>query len=308
MGTTWSVAMQLDDAIDARTIKQGIEEHLEQMNRLMSTYDPISEISQFNQHSRTDWFPVSEDTAQVIELALEISRLTNGAFDISVGPLVDLWGFGARRSNGLPPTAEQLAVARTGVGYEYLEVRRLPPALRKKLPQLRIDLAAIAKGYAVDVLAEYLDQAGLVNYLVEIGGELKIKGQRPDGTPWRIAIEAPLEHVRQVARVFPLADVALATSGNYRNFYEIDGQRYGHTIDPASGRPIRHQLASATVLDRSSARADALATALMVMGEERAKTFCQEEQIAAYLFIHEGEELSSYACPAFIEWQERLQP
>lgn len=306
MGTTWSVVLQPADA-DTRAIKQGLEERLKRINGLMSIYDSSSEISRFNQQSGSDWFPVSEDSARVIALALEISSLTAGAFDVSVGPLVDLWGFGAVPPKSLPPTAEQIAAVAAGVGYENLQLRREPPAIRKKNSQLRIDLGAIAKGYAVDVLADYLDQLALTDYLVEVGGEVKMKGYRGDGTPWRIAVETPLEHARQVTTVWPLTDIAMATSGNYRNFHEIDGQRYGHTIDPLSGRPIRHQLASATVLDPSCARADALATALMVMGEERAKAFCQEQQIAAYLLIYRGAELGSYACPAFVEWQDRFK-
>lgn len=307
MGTTWSVALRSTDAVDAARIKGGLQERLDGINALMSTYDPASEVSRFNFQTSTDWFKVSDETFQVVELAQQISNLTAGAFDISVGPLVDLWGFGALQPESLPPSTEQIDAVTAAVGYENLQLRRAPAAIRKKIPQLRIDLAAIAKGYAVDVLADYLDQLALTDYLVEVGGEVKMKGYRSDGTPWRIAVETPLEHARQVTTVWPLTDIAMATSGNYRNFLEIAGQRYGHTIDPLSGRPIRHQLASVTVLDPSCARADALATALMVMGEERAKAFCQEQQIAAYLLIYSGAKLSSYACPAFDEWQDRFK-
>jgi thiamine biosynthesis lipoprotein len=307
MGTTWSVVLKPGDA-DTRAIKQGLEKHLERINGLMSTYDSSSEISRFNQQSGSEWFPVSEDTVRVIALALEISSLTDGAFDISVGPLVDLWGFGAVQPESLPPAAAQIAAVLAGVGYENLQLRREPPAIRKKIPQLRIDLAAIAKGYAVDVLAHYLDQQQIEHYLVEIGGELKMKGVRSDGTAWRVAIEKPLDNRREVATVFPLTDIALASSGNYRNYYEKNGQRFVHTIDPASGKPIQHKLASATVLDPVAARADALATALMVMGEERGRGFCEEHQIAAYFIIHNKTQTSSYTSPAFQALLEKAQP
>lgn len=299
MGTTWSVALRSTNTADAAWIKVGLQERLDGINALMSTYDPDSEVSRFNVQTSTDWFEVSAETFQVLELAQQISKLTAGAFDISVGPLVDLWGFGAQPPDSLPPTPEQIAAIVTTVGYENLQLRHAPPAIRKKIPQLRIDVAAIAKGYAADVLAHYLDQQQIEHYLIEIGGELKMKGVRSDGHPWRIAIEQPLDHSRKVETIFPLTDIALATSGNYRNYYEENGQRYVHTIDPVSGKPIQHQLASATVLDPLAARADALATALMVMGEQRGRQFCEEHQIAAYFIIHNNTETTSYSSPAF---------
>ena len=300
MGTTWSLAMFPDSTtIDTQMLNQQLQKRLDQINALMSTYDPESEISRFNNLNSTDWFPISDETAQVIELSLQISALTNGAFDISVGPLVELWGFGAaQREESIPSKAEietQLAL----VGYKNIQLRREPAAIRKQIPGLRIDLSAVAKGYAVDALAELLNQQGITNYIVEIGGELQVSGRHSDGTPWRIAIEEPLEGTREVDRIFPLTGTALATSGNYRNFYIVDGQRYAHTIDPVSGKPIRHKLASATVLDPSCARADALATALMVLGEEKGRQFCEKNRIAAYLLIHDKTKIKAYATPAF---------
>lgn len=300
MGTTWSLAMFPDSTtIDTQMLNQQLQKRLDHINALMSTYDPESEISRFNNLNSTDWFPISDETARVIELSLQISALTNGAFDISVGPLVELWGFGAaQREESIPSKAEietQLAL----VGYKNIQLRREPAAIKKQIPGLRIDLSAVAKGYAVDALAELLDQQGITNYIVEIGGELQVSGRHSDGTPWRIAIEEPLEGTREVDRIFPLTGTALATSGNYRNFYIVDGQRYAHTIDPVSGKPIRHKLASATVLDPSCARADALATALMVLGEEKGRQFCEKNRIAAYLLIHDKTKIKAYATPAF---------
>ncbi|HMB16990.1 MAG TPA: FAD:protein FMN transferase [Pelovirga sp.] len=308
MGTTWSVVVRSANADNAAGLKQQLQQQLDHINALMSTYDPKSEVSRFNNQTSTDWFTVSEATLQVVELAQEVSELTAGAFDITVAPLVELWGFGATDRSRVPPSADQVREVLAGVGYEQLHLRRHPAAISKKIPGLRIDLSAIAKGYAVDVLAAHLDQQGMDSYLVEVGGEMKMAGQRPDGTPWRIAIERPLDHIREVATVFPLTDTALATSGNYRNFYEIEGERYVHTIDPVSGSPIQHQLASATVLDPSCARADALATALMVMGEKRGQQFSEEHRIAAHFLIHNKTETSSYSSPFFLVLLEKEKP
>jgi thiamine biosynthesis lipoprotein len=300
MGTTWSVAMlPAAGGTDGAALRQQLQKRLDRINSLMSTYDPASEISRFNNQTTSDWFALSEETAQVIELSLGISRLTGGAFDISVGPLVDLWGFGATERGQQTPAAEQVREALARVGYQYIQLRRNPAAVRKQIAGLRIDLSAVAKGYAVDALADILKQRGIDNYLVEIGGELKISGRRGDGELWRIAIEKPLEETREVATIFPLTDTALATSGNYRNFYVENGQRYSHTIDPLSGKPIRHKLASVTVLDTTAARADALATALMVLGEEKGRRLCEENRIAAYFLIHEKKSVAVYASPAF---------
>ncbi len=307
MGTTWSVIMPPNsDGSDANNLKQQLQKRLDQINSLMSTYDPTSEISRFNNQVSTDWFDISEDTAQVIELSLAISSLTGGAFDISVGPLVDLWGFGATERGKKIPSEDQISKLLARVGYENIRLRLGPATISKQVPELRIDLSAVAKGYAVDALAEILEQQGFSNYLLEVGGELQISGHRGDGTSWQIAIEKPSEGVREVATVFPLTNTALATSGNYRNFYMEDGQRYSHTIDPVSGKPTRHKLASVTVLDQTCARADALATALMVLGEEKGRLLCEKNQIAAYFLIHEKASMDVYASPAFQQFVEEV--
>ena len=300
MGTTWSVAMLPNPAgTGTAGLEQLLQGRLDQINGLMSTYDPESEISRFNSRAGTDWFALSEETAEVIALSLEVSALTGGAFDISVGPLVELWGFGATARGERIPSGTQVREALAQVGYEKIRLRRQPPAVSKRVPELKIDLSAVAKGYAVDALAGLLDRQGISNFLVEIGGELRCSGRRGDGSPWRVAIEKPLEDTREIAAIFPLTGLALATSGNYRNFYVEDGQRYAHTIDPESGRPVHHKLASVTVLDKRCARADALATALMVLGEAKGRQFCERNDIAAYFLIHENTSIVVYASPAF---------
>lgn len=300
MGTTWSVAMlPPPDGTDQPALEKLLQERLDQINGLMSTYDPESEVSRFNSQTGTDWFAISEETAQVVGLSQDISRLTGGAFDITVGPLVELWGFGAKERSEKIPTKDQVNEQLARVGYENIQLRLKPAAVRKMVQELNIDLSAVAKGYAVDELARILDQRKIVNYLVEVGGELQISGHRSDGAVWQIAIEKPLDNVREVSTVFPVTDTALATSGNYRNFYLEDGQRYSHTIDPVTGMPTRHKLASVTVLDRTSARADALATALMVLGEEKGRNFCEKNGVAAYFLIHDKSAIQIYASPAF---------
>jgi thiamine biosynthesis lipoprotein len=308
MGTTWSLIMlPAPGGTDTLALKQRLQGRLDEINGLMSTYDPASELSRFNAQTGTDWFALSDDTAQVIELSLAVSELSGGAFDVSVGPLVDLWGFGATQRGDKIPTTDQLSTALARVGYRNIRLRRQPAAVSKQIPDLQIDLSAVAKGYAVDELAEILEQQDVSNFLLEVGGELQISGERGDGTPWQIAIEQPLEETREVAAIFPLTGTALATSGNYRNFYVEDGERYSHTIDPVSGRPARHKLASVTVLDTNCARADALATALMVMGEEQGRELCEKNRIAAYFLIHQGTGFAVYQSPVFRELTDQVK-
>ena len=309
MGTTWSVALgRVPATVNTRELQPLLQQQLDRVNRLMSTYDPDSEVSRFNDSKSSDWFPVSAETAAVVELAQEVSRLSSGAFDVTVGPLVDLWGFGPRPRSGHRPADAEIEAARRAVGYTRLQVRRSPAALRKDNPDLRIDLSAVAKGYAVDQLAEAIRSRGIMDMVVEIGGEMRILGRRPDGTAWRIAVERPDPGPRGVERVFLLTETGMATSGDYRNFFTEDGQRYAHTMDPATGRPVRHRLASATVLDPSCARADALATTLMVLGEEKAREFCRRHGIAAYLLIHQGEGTRAIMTDAFSAQLVRSSP
>jgi len=300
MGTTWSVVLGTKPAgADPAALQLLLQQQLDLINTQMSTYDPASEVSRFNVSSSTDWFPVSAETAQVVELAQEISRVSDGAFDITVGPLVDLWGFGPKPRREKHPSDSEIATARRLVGYRHVQVRRFPAALRKDIPGLRIDLSAIAKGYAVDKLADVLSSQGIGEMLVEIGGEMLIRGKNPEGKPWRIAVEKPQAGERGIEKIFQLTDTGVATSGNYRNFFVEDGQRYGHTIDPAKGRPVRHRLASVTVLAATSARADALATALMAMGDERAMEFCRHKGVAAYMVLHQGEDTQAVMSDSF---------
>ncbi|MEA3291855.1 MAG: FAD:protein FMN transferase [Pseudomonadota bacterium] len=285
MGTRYHVTLPgaVDDA-EKRQLENSIEAVLESVDAQMSTYRPDSALSVFNRSSSTEWLDAPPPLAAVIEQALEFSRLSGGAFDVTVGPLVNLWGFGPAERIEAAPEAAEIAGVKSRVGFQNLSVRTAPPAIRKAISGLYVDLSAIAKGYAVDRVARVLDETGRADYLVEIGGEVRTRGRNAAGEAWRIAIEQPLDDTRAVQRVVALSGQSMATSGDYRNFFEIGGQRYSHTIDPHTGAPVRHRLASVSVVAASAAAADALATALLVLGPEAGRDLAEREGIAA-LFI-----------------------
>ena len=300
MGTSWSVQIPQPPAgLDQAALYADITAVLAEVNARMSTYQPDSELSRFNVAQSTDWFPVSVELVRLVETALAVSTLSDGAFDVTVGPLVNLWGFGPDVTADALPTQTDLDAARARVGWTQLDSRAEPPALRKARADVYVDLSAIAKGHGVDRVADALDARGLTDYLVEIGGELRGRGVNAHGEPWRIAIERPDPGRRAVLRVVALADQAMATSGDYRNFFELDGQRYSHTIDPATGRPVDHQLASVTVLAQRCSEADAWATALLVLGPERGRVLADERGLAALFVERIGEELRVTESAAF---------
>jgi thiamine biosynthesis lipoprotein len=299
MGTTYAVKLYHDSAVDVGALKSRIDARLERINNLMSTWRTDSELSRFNSSRDTGWFAVSAETARVVEAARAISALSGGAFDVTVGPVVNLWGFGPGRGEAGPPSEQRIAEAMRGVGYQLLAVRSSPAALRKKLPDLYVDLSAIAKGFAVDDLARLLDDRGFQSYLVEIGGELRARGSKPDGSTWKVAIERPLPGERSVQVVVALRENAIATSGDYRNYLEKDGKRYSHTINPRTGRPIAHGLASVSVITESAMRADALATAIMVLGPEAGYRLAVREALAVQLIFRSGNRLQVRATPEF---------
>ncbi len=290
LGTSFSVkASRLPAGIDLEKLKAQLEARLEEVDRKMSTYLADSELSRFNRSTNTDWQPVSQDLAKVVVAALEVSRWSDGVFDVTVGPLVNLWGFGPDPRRDQAPSDEDIEAAKARVGYENLEARLDPPAMRKHRPDLYVDLSAIAKGFAVDLLGEYLESLGIKDYLVEIGGELRLKGNGPRGGGWRIAIEKPVPKERQIEKILTLTDIAVATSGDYRNYFEAGGKRFSHTIDPRTGRPIEHRLASVTVLCHTTMQADALATALMVLGPDAGLAKAEKDKIPALFIVKEDD-------------------
>ncbi len=254
MGTTYHATFDFN-AYDwtEQKIQQAIDGRLAEINSRMSTYDPESELSRFNASRSTEWFPVSAETAKVVAAALDIAQRTGGAFDPTVGPVVNLWGFGPAGRRKAPPSDDEIQTALAQVGYQAIHVQSDPPALRKTNPEAYLDLSAIAKGYAADEVVRLLCPNTKYNTLaamVEIGGEVRTHGTKSkrDGTPWRLGIERPDSDARLITKVVEIDNGdALATSGDYRNFFEHQGRRYSHTIDPATGRPVEHRLATATV-------------------------------------------------------------
>jgi thiamine biosynthesis lipoprotein len=265
----------------------------------MSTYQPSSELSQFNSSRATEPFPVSAETLQVFAEAQRISAATGGAFDITVGPLVNLWGFGPNAKPLMIPADEEVERLRPRIGWSRIEVDTALSTIRKSEPEMYCDLSAIAKGYAVDRVAEGLAALGLADTMVEVGGEVRTRGRNAAGEPWRIAIERPDTAQRAFQEVVPLSDLAMATSGDYRNFYEQDGVRFSHTIDPRTGRPIQHRLASVSVIDPVCMRADGYATALMVLGEEEGFKLAEEQGLAALFLVRKGDGFEERATAAF---------
>jgi len=300
MGTTYAVKLYAaDGALDSGALQSQVDELLENINDQMSTWRPDSELSRFNESQGPDWFPVSSETARVVEAAAAVSELSGGAFDVTVGPIVNLWGFGPERSDAGPPSDQTIGATLKRVGYRKIEVRASPSALRKHDPGVYVDLSAIAKGFAVDAIARLLDERQIPSYLVEIGGELRARGSKPDGSPWKVAIERPLPGERSIQAVMALHDNAIATSGDYRNYVEKGGKRYSHTINPRTGRPITHGLASVSIIASSAMRADALATAIMVMGPEEGYRLALREGLAAQLIIRTEGRFQAQATPQF---------
>lgn len=302
MGTRWSVKLAgppLDSASHGRVL-DAIENELAQVNRLMSSWDPDSELSRFNRWESAQPFPLSPSNLEVFALAAEVSQQSGGAFDITVGPLVAAWGFGAEAAGTEAPSPEQLAQLGERVGYRRLLLDPKNGSIRKQHPGIRADLSAIAKGYAVDRVAAALAALGYPNFLVEIGGELKGRGQKRAERDWRVAVERPDELVRSIYAVVALRDLGMATSGDYRNFVLEDGTRRSHLIDPRLGRPVMHSLASVSVVDPSTARADALATAFGVMGIDAGFELATRENIAAYFIErHDNGDYSARFTAAF---------
>lgn len=295
MGTSYNITLfpAKGVTLDGKSLKGSIDESLTRINQQMSTWVKDSEISLFNQSQSTEWYPISPEFAKVVTAAQDISKRSNGAFDVTVGPLIRMWGFGKDFKNNNPDQAS-IDTAIQNIGYQKLEVRLSPPALRKQIPQLQINLSAIAKGYAVDAIAEHVSQQNISSYLVEIGGEIRANGVKVNGDLWRIAIEKPSSKERSVQQGILLKDTGVATSGDYRNYVERDGKRYSHTIDPSTGKPIIHQLASITILHDSVMMADGLATAVMVLGEKKGKTFIADNKLKAYMIVRDENGFSSW--------------
>ncbi len=300
MGTTYSVqVVDVPSAVDDAKLDSSIATTLNGVDTAMSTYKPDSEVSRFNQSVAGEKTTVSDNTLHVIELALAVYEQSRGAFDITVGPLVDLWGFGAdTRELKQLPSDSAIQAALDKVSVAAIKMQQTPPALSKD-KNVEIDLSAIAKGYAVDLVAELLEKQGIKNYLVEVGGELRGLGHNSRDQTWRVGIETPMLERGNAFTAIPLAKGAVATSGDYRNYISLNGKRYSHTIDPRTGRPVVHNVASVTVVHASAASADAWATALDVLGVPEGLELAEQLDLAAYFIIRDGEQFSSRETAAF---------
>lgn len=259
-----------------------------------------SDVGRFNAAAHNDWIDVSPPTIECVRLAMQIGRESGGLFDITAGPLVKLWGFGPGQGWQGVPRQSQIEEARSRVGLDQLEVREHPPAIRKHDSTIELDLSSIAKGFAVDLACETLDGLAVRDYCVEVGGEIRTMGRNARGVPWQIAIETPSPHEPGAHCIVPLSGLAMATSGDYRIYSEQDGVRYPHVIDPRTGWPVGHNLASVTVVDTSCARADGWATALMVAGPHAGFELARKHGIRA-LFITRTDQ-------GFIETQTETFP
>jgi FAD:protein FMN transferase len=290
MGTTYSIKInEADLPFPAEKINADVNDILIDVNNKMSTYIDDSELSLINQNNSQDWIPLSEDLHYVITEAIQISKLTQGSFDITVGPLVNMWGFGPSKQSQEVPLETDINEALAEIGFQNISLRDTNTAIHKLKSNIYIDLSGVAKGYGVDLMAKYLEQHNIDNYMVEIGGEIRAKGVNIKNHAWRIGIEQPLTKQRNVQRIIQLDNISMATSGDYRNYFEQDGIRYSHTIDPRNGRPITHKLVSVTVLHESTTRADALATGFLVMGKEDAYKLALQGDLAV-LFIEKTDD------------------
>lgn len=318
MGTTYHVTVPgIRDQADPRRVQGCIDRTLEAVDRHLSTYAKDSEISALNANASTDWIPVSTALAAVVAASQRVSTETDGAFDITVAPLVRLWGFGvgATASGNAttyePPSLEFVHDAMANVGHAWLEVRLQPePAVRKGKVPLELDVDGVAPGYAVDRVSTCLARVGFASHLVEIGGEVRAAGRRNDGQPWRVAIESPVMEPRRAYAGVELSDLAISTSGNYRDFRRMpDGRLVSHTIDPRTGEPLRHALASVTVVHRRATLADAYATALMVLGPEEGLALAERLGLPALFLerIGQSQALRERATAAFTELRRPIQ-
>ncbi|MEZ5491819.1 MAG: FAD:protein FMN transferase [Gammaproteobacteria bacterium] len=302
MGTTYRLQIvEVPGSLATTQIQETIGELLTRLDRqVFSTYAEQSELSRFNRAPVGQPRRVSRELLEVAILARDISVMTDGAFDVTVGPLVNLWGFGPDNSLERVPAAQQIEAARAQVGYQYLQIDPEQSALIRAA-DIYVDLSGIAKGYVVDQVAAYLDSIGIGSYFLEIGGELKIKGLKPGGAHWVPAVERPEDTAPQVYEILNSQgeELALAGSGDYRNYFEIDGIHYSHEIDPRSGRPVTHNLAAVYVIDSDTARADALATAFMVLGYEAGLELATSHDLAVYFITRAEQDFEAHYTQSF---------
>jgi thiamine biosynthesis lipoprotein len=300
LGTTFNVSIvEPPAALDAEALQADILATLARIDLLASTWRDDSELAVFNADHSIDWIIVSREFCEALASALELGRQTDGAFDVTVGPLVNLWGFGPDGQVLEPPSDEAIAVALAGVGSDLIETDCEEGLVRKGDASMYVDLSGWAKGLAVDEVADLLAGQGFENFLVEIGGEIRVSGHNSEAAKWALAIEAPSTSQRVPHAIIRVTNTSVATSGDYRNYFEHDGKNYSHTIDPRTGRPVTHNLAAVTVIHDSAAYADAMATALLVLGPQDGPALAQRLDIAAYFLIRDASGIREISSPSF---------
>lgn len=287
-----------------RALQSGIQTELDNINTRMSTYQDNSEISRFNR-MKSGCMAAHTDTLHVTQTALNIAQQSGGAFDPTVAPLIELWGFGRDPYTTQSPQLDDIKHALQHIGYQHIRVQA--NQLCKSKNALQLNLSAIAKGFAVDQVSRYLESQGVTSFLTEVGGELYAKGKKQNGQAWQVGVETPDVGRRSVFNntILPVENVGIATSGDYRNYYERDGIRYSHTIDPRTGAPITHSLASVTVVAKNSMLADGHATAIMVLGVQNGLKYAKANNLAAMLIAHDNKGFKSINSPAM---QRYLNP
>ena len=297
MGSTYTIKYVRDaDAPDVASAQAEVEAILAEVDQQMSTYRSDSLIEGFNQ-APAGCQAMPEPVLELVRYGEQLAQRSDGAFDLTVEPLLNLWGFGPQSRAQRIPSQDELSAVRADYGYQRLQVR--DGQLCKDRDGIQVDFNSVAAGYTVDRIAERLQQLGVNSYLVEVTGELKAEGRKPDGSPWRIAIEAPQSEGRVAQQIIELNGLGVSTSGDYRNYFERDGQRYSHTLDPRRAAPITHKLAAVTVLDQSAMQADGLSTLLMVLGPEQGLAFAEAENIAALFVTRDENGFVSHGTTAF---------
>ncbi len=297
-GTGWSLTyMPVNEGPTPEQVRVALLAAFDTVNVSMNTYDPNTTISQFNRLPAGESMEVDWDFTYVFNEARRITQFTDGAYDVTVAPLLKLWGFGPDGPT-LFPTSAQLQQTMTQVGLQHFDWQPRTRALTKLTDGASLDFSSIAKGYGVDLGADALDDLGIAHFMLEIGGEMQLRGLSPRGDAWRIAIERP-QVGGGVQAAISLTDVGVATSGDYRNYFEREGKRYSHLIDPRTGYPIEHDLVAATVVHPSTMIADAWATALCIMGTDEALAVAEQRGLAVYVVSRVGDELIEQWSSAF---------
>lgn len=297
MGSTYTVKyVRSKDSPSVESLKRETDAILAEVDVQMSTYRDDSAIEQFNQTPAGTCQTMPDGVLELVDAGRLLHEQSQGALDLTLEPLLNLWGFGPKARAEKVPTTEQLVAARARVGMQHL--RRDGQQLCKEV-DVQVDFNSVAAGYAVDKLVQRFTELGVTSYMVEVTGELKAAGKKPDGQPWRIGLEAPQDGQRVAQRVLAVDGYGISTSGDYRNYFEEEGQRYSHTLDPLTGAPITHKLAAVTVVDKSTLRADGLSTVLMVMGTERGLAFAERMGIAAFFVTREGDAFVTQTTQAF---------